>query len=204
MIRSNKSYKPGHGRHLPPLLQAVRNLGYKVYEYGMFDLNIIGVRKEVRDKVFCDDLYVAYLYDSMWRIEFFECTTVPTTKYLLSPVNSKGAAVLVPGQYSQCYRVGKHRGRPALVQAAPVYVARDDDRDPTPEIEGKHVEQGMFGINLHDWKGGEKSASAGCQVLRDEEAMERVLALCQAQVVIHGWHNFTYTLIEEKDLRRSS
>ena len=48
MIKSNKSYKEGHGRHLPPILQAVRNLGYKVFEYGIYDLNIIGVRKEVR------------------------------------------------------------------------------------------------------------------------------------------------------------
>ena len=181
MSKSNKSYKEGHGRHLPSLLQAVRDLDYTVFEYGTYDLNIIGVRKEVRDDVFCDDLYVAYLYDSMWRIEFFECTTVPTVRYLLSPVNSKGAAVLVPGQYSQCYRVGKHRGRDALVQVGPVYVARDDDR-----------------------KGGEKSASAGCQVLRDAEAMERILNLCQSQIELHGWHSFTYTLIEEKDLRRSS
>tara|TARA_R110002096_G_scaffold101944_1_gene225454 strand:- start:6829 stop:7443 length:615 start_codon:yes stop_codon:yes gene_type:complete len=204
MIKSSKSYKEGRGRHLPSLLQAVRDLDYTVFEYGTYDLNIIGVRKEVRDDVFCDDLYVAYLYDSMWRIEFFECTTVPTVRYLLSPVNSKGAAVLVPGQYSQCYRVGKHRGRDALVQVGPVYVARDDDRDPTAEIDGKHIEEGKFGINLHDWKGGEKSASAGCQVLRDAEAMERILNLCQSQIELHGWHSFTYTLIEEKDLRRSS
>ena len=62
MIKSSKSYKEGRGRHLPPLLQAVRGLGYTVFEYGTYDLNIIGVRKEVRDDVFCDDLYVAYLY----------------------------------------------------------------------------------------------------------------------------------------------
>lgn len=77
--------------------------------------------------------------------------------YGRNPSNNKGYASLKPGVWR--YKVGQHgisRGNPykALVQAAPVTVARDGGKDET----------GYFGINIH--KGGvTRVNSEGCQTI---------------------------------------
>ena len=183
---------------LPPLLELVAAKGHMVFSYGDYDLNIIGLRTRERPHPFCDKLAVAYLVNDLWRVEWFACTTMPTEAYLKHPMNSKGCAILAEGQHRGAYRLGLHYGRPALVQTgAKVTVFRDSDLDDIPETDGNPLDTGFHGINIHDLRGNELYASAGCTVLRHEAGLDRLLFLAEKQVQVRGWHNFSYTLIEE-------
>ena len=184
--------------YLPPVLELAQRRGHKVFSYGDYDLNIIGLRTRERSSTFCDKLAVAYTLNGLWRVEWFACTTMPTKAYLTHPMNSKGCAILAPGQHRGVYRIGLHNGRPALVQQGNVVtVFRDSDLDAIPETEGNPLDTGFLGINIHDLRGNELYASAGCTVLRHETGLDRLLFLANKQVQVRGWHNFSYTLIEE-------
>jgi hypothetical protein len=84
------------------------------------------------------------------------------------------------------------------VQRAPVKVYRDPTRDNRHDIDATTVEEGLFGINIH--KAGTDSTrvdkwSAGCTVIANAAHYERFINLCDAQVAVNGWREFTYTLI---------
>lgn len=97
-------------------------------------------------------------------LRLFPATVDPGATWTKHPSNPKGAAHLVPGHWR--YQLGLHKGRPALVQAAPVTVRRDRDRDGRPEMDEPR-DTGWFGINFHS--GGDRPTidawSAGCQVI---------------------------------------
>ena len=68
------------------------------------------------------------------------------------------------------------------------------------------VEEGLFGINIHraTSREGKKSTyvdkwSAGCQVIAANADWHEFLNICQTAKEIWGY-NFTYTLIESKDI----
>jgi len=94
----------------------------------------------------------------------YKATTDPGAHFTRHPSNKQGAAHLRPGDWR--YKRGLHKGRKALVQAAPVSVRRDRDRDAKPE-DNEPIDTGWFGINHH--AGGMKpdvgAWSAGCQVI---------------------------------------
>lgn len=95
----------------------------------------------------------------LWR-----ATTDPGDYYTRRPLNPIGAARLEPGAYS--YRRGLHRGIvPALVQAGPVRVSRDANRDGQAQTWEPRF-SGLFGINIHPGRGSKIGRwSAGCQVI---------------------------------------
>lgn len=97
-------------------------------------------------------------------LQVFKATTEPGRRYTQQPLNPQGGAHLQPGHYT--YRRGIHRGHKALVQAAPVTIIRDRDRDGDAEPH-EPKSSGYYGLNLH--AGGVNEAvgphSAGCQVL---------------------------------------
>lgn len=103
-------------------------------------------------------------------IDAWEGTTEPGFKYTYKPMNSAGAARIAFGQY-KAWRVGTHGNsepHEALVQAAPVKVHRDANKDFVRR--GDRIEEGLFGINQH-WgydypKNDIGFASAGCLVGR--------------------------------------
>lgn len=138
--------------------------------------------------------------------KFYRITTDPGETYLKKPLNPKGCAVLMPGQYINCWGIGFHKqnpDHPALVQIGNVTVYRDNDRDPLPE-EGGPTYTGLFGINCHGATKGMESKlvggwSAGCQVfanyMHKDEAinyLKKYQALTQ--------NKFSYTLLREADL----
>ena len=172
----------------PPILQAVRRLGYEVYQDR---LNIIGVRAVpgVQNQ-FDDELHIIFKDGDSFQHKVYPCTTDPGTYWLENPMNVDGTAKLVPNQYVDAYGWGMHRGKyETLVQVGEVTVARDDGL----------LDTGLHFINIHS--AGEDSQrvgkwSAGCTVLQRLEDHKHMVALCKAS----GQEVFTYTLILSTDV----
>ncbi|MBN8693509.1 MAG: hypothetical protein J0L69_09950 [Bacteroidetes bacterium] len=141
------------------------------------------------------------------RLKIYVITTDPGVYYQsVRLLNVKGCAVMKPGQYVNCYQLGKHKkaDHKALVQTGgKITVYRDNDRDGIAENLGVE-ETGFFGCNIHGAKKITKTDkigaySAGCQVFEDWYQKEEFIGICE-QFKNTGGNKFTYTLIEEKDL----
>jgi hypothetical protein len=186
----------------PSILDRVEAEGYRTFERGLWNLNLVGVRTSSRQSGAFDDAFHAVFKDGLgqWVDLAFECTTDPGTYYLNSPLRVSGTAILAPGQYRSAYQLGLHRGQyEALVQRAPVKVFRDSNRDETLDMLPGTLEEGMFGINIH--KSGRESVvvgrwSAGCTVLANKSAFDVLMAVARRSAEIWG-NSFTYTLLED-------
>lgn len=186
---------------IQPIKELFEKEGYEWYDRNKpFNLNIFGVRNSKRRvNAFDDFLYVVYRNHNLdWRIHQWEITTDPGLSVLEDPINQKGTAILVPGQYKSAYKIGLHRQRyKALVQqGAPVKVYRDNNRDEVHDFDESTIEEGWFGINIH--KAGTDSTlvdgwSAGCQVFKKEKDFNEFMDLCSKAGEIYG-NKFTYTL----------
>ena len=187
------------------IISVMKTKGHRVFENPKgHDLNLVGIRTDDKSADSFNDWMTAfYDYDGRWNFFAFPCTTDPGLYYRENPLLVKGTAIVIPGQYRGLWKRGKHKGRyKALVQAKPIKVWRDADRDNI--LETGAVEEGLFGINLHRSGEGRASTrvdkwSAGCQVLQDPDQFAFLVRLCDRQVKKHGWDAFTYTLLEEKD-----
>ena len=95
--------------------------------------------------------------------------------------NPKGAALLVPNQYINCWKLGLHQGKyEALRQSGLLKIYRDSDRDTVYDYENI-ADSLNDGINIH--KAGLASVivdgwSAGCQVLAKTDEYEIFMDLC--------------------------
>lgn len=181
--------------------------GYTYFSNGGYNLNIIGIRSgEHKDNNSFDDLIVVeYKNNSNVKFMFIHAiTTNPGIKSLKELKNSKGCAILVPGQYRGCWTIGYHQGKyRALVQYKPVKVYRDKNKDNILDMNENSIDEGIFGINIH--KAGKNSSivdnwSAGCQVFANEDDFNAFMELCDNQIRNGKCRTFTYTLIDEKDL----
>jgi hypothetical protein len=158
-------------------------------------LHVIGVRSAANEKDKFDDMM--YLINGPMQ-QIFSCTTNPGTHWLKNLLNPSGTAVLKPGQYVDSWKIGLHQGKyEALVQAKPVTVYRDANKNDLAEENGKE-ETGMFGINIHRANPNAVSSiidkwSAGCQVLNNPKEFYTLLSACKAS----GKKAFTYTLLRE-------
>ena len=89
--------------------------------------------KYYSDKDFDDIEFVMYqVKDLLWNIDYYSVTADPSRETLLTLPNKLGAAIIVPGQYKQCWKLGFHNGKsdhPALVQIRPINVIRDFNKD---------------------------------------------------------------------------
>ncbi|MDB4348875.1 hypothetical protein OAA64_00970 [bacterium] len=189
--------------------ETLTNKGYSFFENGDYNLNIIGVRNDSGDASRFDDLVnVIYKIEDEWVVDTYPATTEPGTRILRRPINSKGTAILVPDQYKSTYKIDTHGGKrkyTALCQrSGKVRVWRDENRDSTPDYTG-HKDKGMYGINIHRQFGPDEreytgGVSAGCQVFQSSQDFYQFMHTCN--VAADKWGNkFTYTLIEEKDLK---
>ncbi len=186
--------------------------GYSFFENGDYNLNIVGVRADSGDASRFDDfISIFYKIDSDWVWDNYPATTEPGPSILRRPLASvrhKGTAILVPSQYRSVYQIGTHGGKrkyTALVQrGGPVEVYRDNDRDSTADTDNP-TEKGMFGINIHrHWGPDEREytggVSAGCQVFQSSKDFYEFMDTCN-RAADKFKNSFTYTLIEEKDLK---
>jgi len=158
-------------------------------------LHVVGVRSKANEKNKFDDTF--YLVNGP-MMHVFSGTTNPGTHWLKNLMNPKGCAVLKPGQYVDSWKLGLHQGKyEALVQAKPITVYRDNNKNDLAEENGKE-DTGMFGINIHHANASAVSSiidkwSAGCQVLNYPKEFATLLAACKAS----GKKAFTYTLLRE-------
>lgn len=185
---------------------AMRAKGYLVFgDPRGYDLNLFGIRtRDVEANTFDDWLGVMYLVGEAWRCFVFPGTTDPGTYWRLHPMNTKGTAILKPGQYRGAFELGTHKGYEALTQKAPMVVYRDGDRDNVLEVDEANTDEGIFGINLHRASAVGPSVdvdkwSAGCQVIQDPIHFAFLVNLAKASAGIFG-NSFTYTLLTDQDL----
>jgi hypothetical protein len=189
---------------------AVRAKGYLWFtSLSDYDVNIVGIRNSTTGSRvtnrFDDWMTVSYRLRGVWQYHQWPCTTDPgithTVQRLLNP---RGVARLVPGQYRRAYQIGLHQGKySALVQRQPVRVFRDANRDAT--FDEHTVDEGLFGINIHRASPTGTSVlvdgwSAGCQVLANINDFTKFMRIMNHARDNFG-NNFTYTLIESRDIQ---
>lgn len=183
---------------------AVKSKGYKWFE-GNNVLNIVGVRNsDTGTKVtnlFDDKITVSYQVNGEWIYKEWDATTDPGTKGVKEFKNANGVARLVEGQYINSHSLGLHQGKyEALRQTSKVKVYRDKNRDMNYDTDV--IQEGIFGINIH--KAGANSTfvenwSEGCQVFKKSADFEEFMIIVRLSSKA-GNKNFTYTLIESKDI----
>jgi len=187
---------------LPPVLELVKERGFKVFSDGDYDLNIIGLRnlQNRESNLFDDVMHVVYKKGDIWVDEFFPCTTDPGA-YWLQREDYKPCAIYYHDQQARgAYQMGLHRGTPALRQMFPVQFWRDGNKDRHLDFGGP-VYKDLIYLNIHRAsKRAEGSHyvnkwSAGCQVLKYSIDMDRVLELCQLQRDTLSYHTFSYCLL---------
>tara|TARA_R100000742_G_scaffold4272_1_gene1586 strand:+ start:483 stop:1091 length:609 start_codon:yes stop_codon:yes gene_type:complete len=185
--------------------------GYKYFTSGDYNLNIIGVRNsETAGRVtnaFDDCMTLSYKVDGEWKFHCFKCTTDPGTHWVKNILNDRGVAILKPGQYRSSHKIRLHQGKyEALGQQKPMKIYRDANLDGKYDLIEESVKEELIGINIHRAtakKGGKSTRvdkwSAGCQVIGSNEDWAVFMKICrQAR---DAWsNNFTYTLLESKDI----
>jgi|TARA_R110000744_G_scaffold34442_2_gene80270 hypothetical protein len=191
---------------------ASEKLGHKYFTSGVLNVNIIGIRNSdtsgrVTNK-FDDTMTISYIDNDMkWQYNEYNCTTDPGDDWVDNPMLEKGVAILKPGQYSKSHKIRLHGGKyTALGQQNNVKVYRDANKDGVYDYNEDTVDEGLFGINIHRATAlsGKTSTyidkwSAGCQVIASNDDWHEFLNICQ-EARSEWSNNFTYTLIESKDI----
>ena len=194
---------------LDTLITSMKRKGYKVFESDSkpFNLNIVGVRESnPTTNKFNDSISIFWKYENRWNYLEFQSTTLSGLKYLETPMNPKGCAILVPNQYRGVWKLGSHNGKyTALIQTGgKVEVYRDNDKDNKYDMLSNKTESGYFGINIHRASLGERETvdgySAGCQVFQNSDEFDIFINLCKKSEKYFG-NSFSYTLLDEKDLK---
>lgn len=193
-----------------PYVELFEKNGYKWFDDNKpYNMNVFGVRAKGRHvNLFDDFLFLIYRDGRLnWNIHQFAISTDPGVTSLNSPQNSRGTAILVPGQYLGAYKIDKHQGKyDALCQRlGKVKVYRDNNKDDvldTPD-DTSVLHEGMFGINIHrsSVKDSEfvNGWSAGCQVFKKKVDFDYFMALIKYSAALYG-NRFTYTLFDERDI----
>ena len=190
---------------------AVKAKGYKWFENGDYNLNIVGVRNaetlnEVTNK-FDDHLTLSYKVDGEWNYHCFDATTDPGKHWVDNVLNEAGVAILKENQYRGSHKIGLHQGKyEALRQQKPVQVYRDNNLDDCYDMDESTLQEGIFGINIHratKWEGKKSTQidkwSAGCQVIAANDDFRLFMEICNKAKDTWG-NSFTYTLINSDDL----
>ncbi len=192
------------------LLSILKRSGFEVYNKP-YQLNIIGIRSiEPASNSFDDKLYVSFVNKyGKTETHTYNITTDPGTYWLKNPIQVSGTAILKQGQYVNAYKLGLHRGQyRALVQAKPVTIIRDYDRNAILDFNNGKESKGLFGINIHraSIHGTTKNVgkwSAGCQVFEKNSDYIHFIGLCDKHRSLYG-NQFTYTLLDFRYVKRMS
>ena len=196
---------------LKQIESTLKEKGYKWFENGDYNLNIVGVRNSsTKGKVtnkFDDCITLSYKVDGEWQFHCYECTTDPGTHWVEHPMLEIGVAILKPGQYKSSHKLRLHGGKYlALGQQNNVTVYRDSNRDDNYDLDENNTTTGLFGINIHRATkyAGKASTqigkwSAGCQVIAANDDWTKFMKVMR-QARKYWSNSFTYTLIESKDI----
>ncbi|MFZ9455635.1 MAG: hypothetical protein ACO27Q_10430, partial [Bacteroidia bacterium] len=132
---------------------AVKRLGYKWFETGDYNVNIVGIRNAATGakvtNLFDDWISISWKEQGKWCFQIFAATTEPGKKGMQEGKAKGGVFILKPGQYRGSHEIGLHQGKyQALRQCGALRGWRDGDRD----LEFDHVnEQDVWnaGVNIH-------------------------------------------------------
>ncbi len=184
----------------------MRQKGYEIFTSEGIP-NIVGIRNAgLSSNAYNDKCWVWWHEGLIEIVHNYTITTHPGFYYLQHPIaGTKGTAILVPGQYKNCWELGMHRGKQfALCQrAGQVKVYRDANKDILMDFEEKSIDTGYFGIDLHH--GSISNAdiidrySAGCQVWRYADPHEELMQTFKGLSTKNGFKKFSYTLINQSD-----
>lgn len=179
-------------------------LELRFYDKGIFNVNLFGIRSGF-DQVneFNDQLGIAYRDEfGNGQVLMHKGTTKPGLYWLKNKKgNVNGTFILAPGQYPNCWSIGKHKGYEALVQlGSPFKGWRDNDQDGMFDPEGR-IYTDVTGLNMHttSFKNDVDKVgaySAGCQVRQHSEDHLMVMQVLRRSAEIYG-NNFSYTLIDK-------
>lgn len=124
-----------------------------------------------------------------WHERSVPCATRPGLRYLRSPMNPAGTAMLAPGQHRLSHARGVHNGRPALVQVVKALpVLRDPDRD---DVHEPTIGSTGTGLNIHDVES--PNDLAGCigltpdnmaQILTEFKLLQEIEPALNARVTL--------------------
>jgi hypothetical protein len=190
------------------LIDVFHTRGYRLAKNDSknYNLNIVGVRNHAgKTNQFDDEMFVFWRFDKKWQLKKYLITTDPGLSWLVNPQREEGTAILKEGQYISSHKLGKHKGvYDALVQAQPVTVIRDYNRDNRLDYNSGKTQTGIFGINIH--RANEKRTSvqvdkwsAGCQVFADPLEFQDFMKICRLSAAEWG-NSFSYTLISKSDI----
>jgi hypothetical protein len=170
--------------------------------------NIVGIRNASFDKddSYNDICWVFWNEKGKEQVHNYSITTHPGYHYLQNPIQgSKGTAILVPGQYLNCWILGMHLNKQfALCQrGGPVKVYRDNNKDTILDCDPNTIDMGFFGIDGHHGALANTNVigpySAGCQVWRYNEPHEELMMKFKELSEANKFKTFSYTLLEQKD-----
>ena len=190
------------------IIARMKELNYQVF-YRPNQLNIIGVRTAtVVPNKFDDNMFVFWMNDNgSFEGRKYPVTTDTGTFWLKNPKEQNGSALLKAGQYIDSWQKGFHNRNeptkryPALVQAKPITVFRDYNKDNVLDFDGKE-QTGLFGINIHRVNPSATSTtvdrwSAGCQVFANPNDFADFMKLVDKHIASVG-NAFTYTLVDNR------
>jgi hypothetical protein len=181
--------------------------GYQVFGNGA--PNIVGIRSSDRDgEDFDDTCFVWWNDQDKEEVHQYTITTNPGTYYLKNPISgATGTAILVPGQYKDCWELGSHKGKQrALIQTCgQVRVYRDKNKDGVLNMDASTIDTGYFGINLHHGSLNDPDVigqwSAGCQVWKFHDAHEKLMNKFRELSKQYHFNRFSYTLLDQSDFK---
>ncbi len=173
---------------------------------GKYAINLFGIRQGYETVDEFNDILGMAFNDAFGNevVLYHEGTTKPGYYWLKTKKgNSSGTAILQPGQYLNCWELGKHNGKyDALRQKGmPFKVWRDGDSDGHLDVNGPTFTD-VTGLNMHTTSFKTNIArvgaySAGCQVRQhDEDHIVTMKILAKAFEI---WKNpvFSYTLFDD-------
>lgn len=183
--------------------------------------NIIGIRTKLQvPDVFNDLIAIVYKEAGVEKMKVYCITTEPGVFYQKNLLNSRGCAIVEPGQWVDAYSLGFHKGydgtkinpktetpylpHRALVLTGHIMIKRDADKDGIAGNSGKVESGDNTGCNIHGAMRTDATKtigpwSAGCQVFAAWKEKEEFMDICEKYKKVVN-NKFTYTLVKEEDL----
>ncbi len=206
---------------LPHVLQVCEGLGYRVFQRGSYNLNIVNIRSSNSKAGRFDDAVTFSYKDSngAWMSHWWPATVDPGRYWLKHPMRREGTAIMVPGQYPKLWKLGLHnkskgdRAYKAFEQSGSIKVYRDNTLDEILDYDPATIQQGMYFINMHasdsdPWDESDRDRtdgkvnkwSAGCTVFAVSSHFRQAYLLGEQSAALYG-NSFTSTLITEDQLK---
>ena len=126
------------------------------------------------------------------------------------PMEQKlGTAAIKEGQYRGVWQFGRFRGAKSLLQIREFTCYRDNNRDDVFDYLPDFTTKGLDGIHMHEHFQAEdvaqvvSNSSAGCVVPASRYLHYQFMWLCEQQIASGYGNTFTFTLFDERNLRRN-